>query len=250
MHSTKHAAVQRKHGLLLAWGLAALALFATPALAADTLVVNGKPASQDVRTIGGSAYVKLSDIAKALGMIVVKRPGGYELTKAGGANQVQGLLQGKVGDILFDGFWRFQVLSVETPESYKMLTENEPNALAFDRRTRLVHARPHTKLITIHCRMTNGQKSVQTFWLAPLPGERQINNSLTDTHGESYPPDCYDLDGSTSQSKPLLPGAKTDFSILFSIPETVQREELKDLVFTLQNNDARPGSDVRVSLTP
>lgn len=58
------------------------------------------------------------------------------------------------------------------------------------------------------------------------------------------------MDGSISQSKPLLPGAKTDFTILFSVPDGFQRKDLKDLVFTLQNNDSRPGNDVRVSLTP
>lgn len=79
----------RMSRLPLAAGLAALALCAAPALAGDTLVMNGKIASTDVRTVGGSTYVKLSDVAKALGMVLVKRPGGYELTKAGGADQVQ-----------------------------------------------------------------------------------------------------------------------------------------------------------------
>ena len=41
--------------------------------AADTLVVNGKSAAADIRTIGGSPYVKLADVAKALGIIVTKR---------------------------------------------------------------------------------------------------------------------------------------------------------------------------------
>ena len=52
------------------------------------------------------------------------------------------------------------------------------------------------------------------------------------------------MDGTTSQSKPLLPGAGTDFAILFNVPAATQ---LKDLVFTLKNNDSRPGNDVRVS---
>jgi len=224
-------------------GVLAIMLMAGPGWAQGTLTMNGRVVSTGIRSLSGGTYVKLSDIAKALGMVVVKRPGGYELTKAGGTDQVQGIRQGKIGDVLFDGYWRFQVKSVETTDAYSV--QKTGAGLYYDQATSTVHAKPKTKLVVIKCRMTNGQKSVQTFWLAPLPGERAINNALTDTGGESYPPDGYDLDGSTSQSKPLLPGAKTDFTILFSVPEGTQ---LKDLVFTLQNNDSRPGSDVRVSL--
>ena len=53
------------------------------ARAGNTLLFNGKTASDDVREIGGTPYVKLSDMAKALGMVVVKKSGGYELIKAG-----------------------------------------------------------------------------------------------------------------------------------------------------------------------
>jgi len=233
----------RAQGVHIAALAAMLLLAAGPGRAQGTLTMNGKVVSTDVRTLGGSAYVKLSDMAKALGMVLVKRPGGYELTKAGGTDQVQAMTQGKIGDVLFDGYWRFQVKSVETADTYSV--QKTGAGLYYDSRTNIVQAKPKTKLVVIKCRMTNGQKSVQTFWLAPLPGERAINNALTDAEGESYPPDGYDLDGSTSQSKPLLPGAKTDFTILFSVPEGTR---LKDLVFTLQNNDSRPGSDVRVSL--
>ena len=231
------------HRLIPAAGLAALALCVAPAASGDTLTLNGKTTSAEVRTVGGAAYVRLSDVAKALGMMIVKRPGGYELTRAGGTDQVQALTQGKVGDVLFDGFWRFQVQSVELADFYAV--KKNPDNLTYDRSKGGPYAKSGFKLVAIHCRMTNGQKSVQTFWLAPVSG-RAINNALTDTEGESYPPEGFDIDGSTSQSKPLLPGAKTDFVILFSVPEGTQ---LKDLVFTLQNNNSRPGHDVRVSLT-
>jgi hypothetical protein len=222
--------------------VAAAFVLAGPGRAQGTLTMNGQVVSTDVRTLGGGAYVRLGDMAKALGMVVVKRPGGYELTRAGGTDQVQALTRGKVGDVLFDGFWRFQVKSVETTDAYAV--QKADASLSYDHTENIVHAKRGTKLVVIRCRMTNGQKSVQTFWLAPMR-ERPINNALTDTEGESYPPDGYDLDGSTSQSKPLLPGAKTDFVILFSVPEGTR---LKELVFTLQNNDSRPGNDVRVSL--
>lgn len=222
---------------------------ASPVLAGETLVMNGVTVSTDVRTLNGSAYVKLSDVAKALGMVVVKRPGGYEITKAGGANQVQGMTQGKVGDVLFDGRWRFQVLSVQSPDSYTMKTPGvEPSSypadtLNYDRTTHVVSAKTGCKLIVIQCRMSNGQKTKQTFWL----GHNDVNNALADTQGESYAPVGYDLEGAPIQSKPLLPGAKTDFPILFSVPEAT---ELKDLIFTLRNNDfSHKGNDIRVSLT-
>lgn len=229
-------------------GLAALSLWAAPA-AGDTLVVNGKSTPVDVRPFSGSAYVKFSDVAKALGMVLVKRGGHYELTKAGGTDQVQAMTQGKIGDVLFDGYWRFQVTSVEMPNSYTAKYLEDANALQFDRNTHVVRARPRAALVVVHCRMTNGQKSAQTFWLAPV-SERHINNALTDNDGESYPPDCVDVDGSSAQSKRLLPGAKTDFALLFSVPDSLRREDMKDLVFTLQNNDSQPGNDVRVTLTP
>ena len=231
---------------------ALLLVFALPmgsAWADQNLVMNGKVVSTSVRTVGGSPYVKLSDIAKALSMVVSKRPGGYEITKSGGTNQVQGL-QGKIGDLLFDGRWRFQVLSVAQPDTYTMKTPgDEPSSypadtVNFDRKTQLVSPKSGYKLVVIQCRMINGQKNKQTFWLAAKDG----NNALADQQGESYAPIGYDLEGAPIQSKPLLPGAKTDFPILFSVPQNI---EMKDLVFTLRNNDfSQKGNDVRVSLTP
>jgi len=140
----RHSRMQR---LSQAAGLAALAVCAAPAASGDTLVVNGKTTSADVRSIGGSAYVKFSDVAKALGMVLVKRPGGYELTKAGGTNQVQAVTQGKVGDVLFDGWWRFQVQNVEMTDSYAV--KKNGDGLSFDRSTNVVHAKPRTKLVVI-----------------------------------------------------------------------------------------------------
>src|SRR5690242_16254088 len=83
------------------------------------LILNGKVASTGVKTINSKAYVPLADVAKSLDMTVVKVPGGYEIKKAGGATPISGL-RGKVGDVLFDGKWRFQVLSVDTVDSYQL----------------------------------------------------------------------------------------------------------------------------------
>ena len=221
-----------------------------PVLADATLVINGTASPADVRPLGGTAYVRLADVAKALGMTVVRHGTTYELVKAGGANQVEGVTQGKIGDTLFDGQWRFQVQSVEMPDTYTAKFLQGSNELNVDPATRVVSAPRGYRIVVVRCRMTNGQKSMQTFWFAQL-SEMHVNNSLTDNNGESYPPANFDLEGdSNDQSKSLLPGAKTDFVILFSVPEALQRKDLKDLVFTLKNNGSGPSNDVRVSLTP
>lgn len=217
----------------------------------DTLVMNGKTASTNVRTVGGSAYVKLADIAKAMGMIVVKRPGGkYEIIKPGGANQVQGVKQGKVGDVLFDGQWRFQVVSVATPESYTMKTDAEPydysGLTSFDRPNRVVRPSRARTLVVLQCRATNGVKEKRTLWTAI--SDEKIRTALTDTQGSSHSPIAYDFEGGPIQSKWLLPGAALNFALLFSVPEGTQ---IKDLIFTLKNNQTGdPPNDVRVALTP
>jgi len=229
--------------------VAALTLAAGPGRADGTLTMNGRVVSTDVRTLGGGAYVRLSDVAKALGMIVIKRPGGYEITKVGGANQV-GTTQGKVGDVLFNGQWRFRVVSVQTPETYTTKTPGIDlrgiSTIRYDENARLLRAAPGNKLVVIQCRIANGQKSPQTFWL----GHNDVRNALTDMQGESYPPFGYDLEGAPTQSKSLLPGAGTSFPIFFSVASGTL---LKDLVFTLRNNNFSSGkaivSDVRVSLT-
>jgi hypothetical protein len=240
-----------KHPAILI-GLAALCLTLPGAAApdtADTLVVNGKSAPADVRTIGGSAYVKLADIAKALGMIVTKRSDGkYELTRAGGANQLEGVTRGKVGDVLFDGRWRFQVQSVATPTSYTMKTAGElydnHDLSTFDRPNRLVKSTRGNSLVVLQCRATNGVNANRTLWTAI--SDDRIHTALTDTDGSSYPPIAYDFDGGPTQSKSLVPGAALNFAVLFSVPEGTH---IKDLIFSLKNNQGdEKANDVRVTL--
>lgn len=229
----------------------AMALSVTPALAGETLILNGKTASTDVRTIGGSAYVKLEDVAKALGMVVTKRADGkYEISKPGGANQLQGVAQGKVGDVLFDGKWRFQVLSVQTPDSYTMKTEGEPydssGLTSFDRPNRVIRPRKDYTLVVMQCRATNAVNEKRTLWTAI--SDTKIHTALADMDGSSHAPIAYDFEGGPIQSKWLVPGAALNFALLFSVP---QDTKMKDLIFTLKNNQSdEKGNDVRVSLTP
>ena len=226
------------------------AFCAAPALAGDTLIINGKSASADVRSIGGSAFVKLADVAAALGMVVVKRADGkYELTKAGGSNQIQGMVQGKVGDVLFDGKWRFQVVSVQMPESYTMKTAGEPydssGLTSFDRPNLNVKPRVGYTLVVLQCRATNGVNEKRTLWTAI--SDPKIHTALADMDGSSHAPVAYDFEGGPIQSKWLVPGAALNFAVLFSVPKDTK---VKDLIFTLKNNQGdEKGNDVRVSLS-
>jgi hypothetical protein len=198
------------------------------------LILNGKIASSDVRVINGAAYVKVADVARALGMVVVKRSDGYEIKKAGGASPITGVTQGKVGDVLFDGKWRLQVLSVQVPESFTMKTSAEPSTTLYDvsnwdQTRRVLTPKTGYKLVVIQCRVTNGQNSRQTLWTAPR--DDNVRTALADMDGSSHTPIAYDFEGGPMQTKPLVPGAIITFPVVFSVPQDTR---LKDLIFTLK----------------
>lgn len=210
------------------------------AQAAAKLIVNGKVASADVKVIGGRAYAPLGDIAKALGMVVVKKGGAYELTAAGGTYQVEGSGQGKIGDELFTGKWRFQVLGLREVSQYTERYYEKGNTI-----------QPKGKndtLIVIDCRIKNALKQTQS----PVLTERMpINTALADDSGRSYAPIDYDarqaMDKVQSyEAEALLPGAAADFALVFSVPKGTRP---KDLVFTcLTYYKPHEAKDVRVSL--
>jgi hypothetical protein len=100
-------------GILLASlaGVCALAL-GQAVTAKMRLEVNGKPVPGQTLVSGGQVYIPLSAL-KAAGATTSVKSGTLRigLGAAGGANQV-GALEGKVGDWLFNGIWRFRVVSV------------------------------------------------------------------------------------------------------------------------------------------
>jgi hypothetical protein len=221
------------------------------------LFVGGKTASTDIRIIGGRPYVPLADMAKAMNGTAVKhKGGGYEITLGsvdtttpeagskpggaavvGGANEVRGT-QGKIGQVLFNGKWRFSVLSVARAASY------DSQFLA-DKHT-FVPAGDTEELVIVRCRMKNGQKDTQ---MAMLSQVHPHHTGLADNQGQSYAPMDYDKRGGSSDEGPkLLPGAQTEFAILFSVPKGTV---LKDLVFSIQNayeDTPEGGTDVRITL--
>ena len=236
-----------KLGLVLC-GVAVLAGAVTVAWAVGKgkLVMNGQVASSSVEVINGTAYVPITDIAKAQGMVVVKTGDVYEIKKAGGAIPIAGL-QGKVGDVLFDGKWRFTVTGVEKVDSYKMIHKSTTDYAVYNQIAELEDgaftAKEGRSLLLVKCRISNGTNGSRALWVA----NTDTHTALADDQGESHPPIAHDMEeASPFLSKTLLPGAKLDFNVLFSIPEGTK---VKDLVFTLRtisNNDK--GNDARVAL--
>ncbi|WP_027891569.1 hypothetical protein [Calidithermus chliarophilus] len=98
---------------------AALAVLALGVVLAATnyrLVINGKAASTPAIVVGGKTYVPLEAL-KAAGVGVSVSGSTLSLTLPGaqgqgGANQVAAL-EGCVNEWLFNGIWRFRVLSLE-----------------------------------------------------------------------------------------------------------------------------------------
>ncbi|HEX5324573.1 MAG TPA: hypothetical protein VFW40_12360 [Capsulimonadaceae bacterium] len=236
------APVKRLPLILATAGLVGLIASAAIAQSALKLIINGSVASTNVRMIGGSAYVKLADVARALNMNIVPRAGGYEMVPAGGADQLQGKGRGKIGDTMFTGQFRFMVNGVQTLDSY---TERYDQ----DRRD-LAPKGPGDTLVVIDCRIKNGTNTKQEIVLSPTDwGE---NTALTDDQEHSYAP--IDVDGHYDEGAPngawILPGAAIDFALVFSVPKGTN---VKDLVFTIVKYSERgghKGTDVRVSLTP
>jgi hypothetical protein len=158
-------------------------------------------------------------------------------------------LEGKIGDVISDGSWRFQVLSMQTPESYAMKTDAEPyehrNLSSFDLSKRIFTPKTGYKLVVFQCRATNAQKSPKRLWVA-VSDSANVRTALNDAGGSSHVPIGYDFEGGPIQTKPLQPGETITFAVIFSVPQDAQ---LKELLFTLAANGEREQSkDVRVSL--
>ena len=102
-----------KKGLTII-ALGALAVFAIgQAITGNMkLNINGKAVAGQTLVSKGQVYVPLSSL-KAAGVTTNAKDGTLflGLNPAGGANQIQAL-EGKVGDWLFNGIWRFRVLEV------------------------------------------------------------------------------------------------------------------------------------------
>ncbi len=207
------------------------------------LFINGKVASSDVRIIDGRAYVPVKDVASAFNMVLTEKNEGYELSVPGGTYQVDGVKQGKIGDELFTGKWKFQVLSFEQ-------IEGEYKEKYYQSGRTIKPQGANDVLLLVHCRIKNGLKKTQVPVLTErIPG----NTALADENGQSYPPLDYDarqeIDKTQSYAAAsLLPGAAMDFTLVFSVPKETKA---KALVFSLLTYPGDVGKketvDVRVN---
>lgn len=217
-------------------GMSVLAGTAAQAAPKAKLKLNGKIASTRVTTIGGIAYVPVIDVANALGQKVVPMAGGLEIKMPSGTMQA-GNLSGKVGDVIQTKKYSFQVLSYTTADTYSSRYLTLPENYTPD-------SADHT-LVIVNCRIKNTLPKAQ----GPVLSHSYAGNTaITDYDGQSYAPKRYDsrIQGDFSGAS-LLPGAKDDFALVFSVPKTAR---LKDLVFTVTDyfDSNFKGPDVRIHL--
>lgn len=171
-------------------------------------------------------------------------------TLPGGANQVQGL-NGKIGDVLFDGHWRFQVLSLTPVSTYTLTVPSSGQDFAkyhdtaeLDPGTHIFTPKTGYTFFAVKCHVKNGQKRTEQ-----LDGYLDDpKTALTDDKENSYPPIAYDMMCKGSWiTKELLPGSGEDLTLLFAVPTGTTP---KDLVFTLKNWSSHAGRNVRIFLAP
>ena len=207
-----------------------LAVSAYALLVPGSLTINGKTVATDYLTKNGKTYVPLADVAKALNMAIAKKGDGYELTPAGGANQVQGL-NGGIGQTLSCGKFTLKVVSVYRGERYtkEFNTPGEVTPMSTSE-----------DVVAIKIRLKNATPKAVT--MSPFGGDL---TALTDEGEHAYK--CFTggaMDASDRGPK-LLPGSAYDFALTFSIPKSAA---LKDLVYQMYCYDLNESSTFRISL--
>jgi hypothetical protein len=101
-----------KHAPVLIAGIAAIAFAVFQG--SYRLVINGKPAEGTAIVVKGETYVPLKALqAAGVKASINESVLSLNLAPAGGANQ-NGGLEGGINDWLFNGVWRFRVLSVNS----------------------------------------------------------------------------------------------------------------------------------------
>jgi hypothetical protein len=218
-----------KKATFLMVGIGSFAAALAGGLLAD-VKIEGKLATNDVIVRGGKTYVPLADVAKALGLTVQKTATGYDLVKAGGANQVEGV-NGKIGEELFNGRYRFKVVSITRTDSYKP----QFSGSTYD----ITPSSPSNEVVAVVCRIKNGTTESQTIDL--LMGE---HTALTDMSEQAYECSKGASVDVINRGPKLIPGSAVDFALIFEVPKTAV---LKDLVYSL-NDFSMKKQDFRVSL--
>jgi hypothetical protein len=171
---------------------------------------------------------------------------------AGGANPLEAQT-GKLGEVVFNGKWRFQVTKIDTltspwsSQKKLMIDHGVVSSVAeynhesdFSKVT--FTPKKGQKFVLVHCIAKNAiPNEKQALWFAST----DIMTSVTDGDGSAYPVLVLDIAApSGPQSPTLLPGAKLEFDALFAIPEGAI---VKEMIFTLRTINDK-GSNVRIAL--
>jgi len=196
--------------LCLALGLAAVAATAWVRQSSN-LYISGELASSNVFLHNGVACVPIKDVAAALKLTLQKTGRGLELSDAGGATQATGI-SGKVGDVLWNGYVRFQIIKVVRGKQYTNQFSGDNQKVTPDRDA--------DDLVVAVCRVKNGLKNDVTL---EYPGGE---TALTDTDGHSYSPRLGMSADISSRGVGLLPGAASDFALTFEVPSSATIDDL------------------------
>lgn len=231
--------LRRVVGPLFSTGFVLVASICSGGQGVRNLLINGQVASTDVRVINGKTYVPISDVAKALNMALTTTGSNLVMAPAGGANQVGGL-QGKLGETIFTGKWRFTAISIEQMDSYAA-KHGDP--------TTYTPKSPSETLFVVQCRIKNAQKDTKEMVFTV---HQKGSTALTDDMEHSFAPidfDAHDETGPYGGPK-MLPGSAAEFAVIFSAPKGTMP---KDLVFSIISGDdlhtnGKPGIDLRISL--
>jgi hypothetical protein len=211
-----------------------LAVFAAAYQAALKLTYNGKTVSTNVKIIGGQPYVPVADVAKALNLSVVKKPGGYEMVAAGGAGPIAGSNVGKMGETIFTGNYRFDLLSIERKTEYQL---KHAEAHEWTK----TEAKDNMELIVANCRIKNATKAKTTLVFGKWEGN---NTCIAAADEQTYIPVAYGYDVKMTEHFPdgasFLPGSAINFSLVFEVPKGTK---VKDLIFTAMQYEYRMASD-------
>jgi len=237
--------------------LSTVAGFATAALAvsvigigaanADKVVTDkGQQISSGATIINGQAYITISEAAKLVGGTVHHSGGEYIIATSGsgsssgvppgGANQIEGH-KGSVGQWLFTGKWKFEVVSYTTTQSYQTVYSSDTSTYTPNGN--------NDKLVIVNCILKNAKtKEAEPM----LRTQNAYNTAVTDDQGGSYAPLGYDFPGGSGYGPNMLPGSTTHFAIVLDVPKS---SNVQDFIFTLFDmDDPTDQSDYRIHLNP
>ena len=203
--------------------------------------LNGALVSSDVRMINGKPYVALADVARAMKMGVVKTGSTYNVRVTGGATQVNGVRQGKIGDQLASNKWGLMVTGVREVDEYTEVYSQAGQ--------KLVPKGANDKLVIVDAVLRNNVQRSQT----PMLTERVAGNTaLADDQGQSYAP--IDFDARQEMGKmgsyaatTMLPAAKVKFALVFSVPRDTKPSALVFSFLNYPDDVGGKGTDVRVT---